>query len=65
MTLQKLLETLVEGADKDGNPVQYSPDFRVAVQQVKDGGLHFIIHPQDHNGETLDFIVRGNELEPI
>lgn len=65
MTLQKLLETLVDGTDKDGNTVQYSPDFRVAVQQVKNGGLHFIIHPQGHNGETLDFIVRGNELEPL
>lgn len=65
MTLQQLLETTVTSENKDGQPVEISPDFRVAVQQVKSGGLHFIIHPQGHNGETLDFIVRGNELEPL
>lgn len=65
MTLQQLLETLVTTQDKDGNTVEVSPDFRVAVQQVKNGGLHFIIHPDGHNGETLDFVVRGNELEPL
>ena len=65
MTLQQLLETTVTSQDKDGNEVEVSPDFRVAVQQVKDGGLHFIIHPDGHNGETLDFVVTGNELKPL
>lgn len=65
MTLQQLLETTVSSEDKDGNKVEVSPEFRVAVQQVKDGGLHFIIHPYGHNGETLDFVVHGNELTPL
>jgi len=65
MTLQQLLETTVASKDKDGNPVEISPDFRVAVQQVKNGGLHFIIHPDGHSGGTLDFVVRGNELKPL
>ena len=65
ITLQQLLETTVTGQNKDGAVVKFSPDFRVAVQQVKDGGIHFLIHPDGHNGETLDFIVTGNELKPL
>lgn len=62
MTLQQLLETTVSSQDKNGNKVEVSPDFRVAVQQVKDSGLNFIIHPDGHSGETLGFVVIGNEL---
>lgn len=65
MTLQQLLETTVTSADKDDNPVEVSPQFLVSVQQVKDGGIHFIIHPFGFNGETLDFVVNGNELKPL
>ena len=65
MTLQQLLATNVTSKDKDGNKIQVSPSFRVAVQGERDGGLHFILHPAGHSGETLDFVVRGNELEPL
>ena len=63
MTLQQLLEITVTSKDKDNNDIEVSPDFRVAVQQDVDGGIHFIIHPYGHNGETLDFLVIGNELK--
>jgi len=65
MTLQQLLETTVISQDKDGNNVEVSPDFRVSVQKVINGGLHFIIHPSGHDGETLDFVVTGNTVEPL
>ena len=65
MTLQQLLETTVTSENKEGSKVEVSPDFRVAVQQVKGGGIHFIIHPDGHAGETLDFVVTGNELKPL
>lgn len=65
MTLQQLLETTVVSKNKDGNEIQVSPDFRVAVQGERDGGVHIIVHPHGHNGETLDFVVSGNELKPL
>ncbi len=68
MTLQQLLGTLVTTQDKEGKDVQISPEFRVAVQQVvrdEGGGIHFIIHANGYNSETLDFLVVGNELTPI
>ena len=30
-----------------------------------DGGVQFYIHPSDRDGETLDFAVRGNCLQPV
>jgi len=63
MTLEDLLRTKVKVKDKDGNDVEISPDFRVAVQgEPYDGGVHFIIHPFGHSGETLDFVVIGNTI---
>ena len=63
MTLEDLLSTTVPCKDKDGNDIEISPDFRVAIQgRPYDGGIHFIIHPFGHSGETLDFVVTGNTL---
>lgn len=58
MTLEDLLKTKVKIDDKE-----ITPEFRVAVQSETDKGIHFIIHPIGHNGTTLDFIVKGNELK--
>lgn len=31
---------------------------------IDEGGYYFYIHPQNHDGETLDFQADGNELKP-
>lgn len=61
MNLEGLLKTQVEESG-----VKFTPDFRVAVQNTnKHNGIHIIIHPNGYNGETLDFVVRGNSLEQL
>lgn len=65
-TLEDLLRMKVDigMVDKTKN---VTPPFRVAVQDVKakPDGVHFMIHPNGYDGETLDFIVKGNELIPL
>jgi hypothetical protein len=58
-TLESLLKTKV----RTRNNLEFIPDFRVNVQEDK-GALRFSIHPFTHNGNTLNFVVRGNELIP-
>lgn len=61
MTLEDLLRKPVEESG-----IGFIPDFRVAVQTTEfHNGVHITIHPNGYNGETLDFIVRGNSLEPF
>lgn len=55
VTLEQLLKTV----DKKNKPVT---EFRVSVQQTFDRGVLFIIHPQDVDGDTLDFMVSDNLL---
>ncbi len=62
MTLEQLLKTNTVSQDKDGNEIHITPDFRIAVQRERYGGLHFIVHPLGVDGETLDFVVHGNTL---
>ena len=64
-TLEELLTTTVEARDKDKNPIKIIPEFRVAVQGTFQDGVKIIIHPIGYNGETLDFLVKGNTLEPV
>jgi hypothetical protein len=67
MKLEELLRTKVKSEGING-VVEISPDFRVAVQAINDieeSGVRIIIHPYSHNGETLDFIAKGNTLEQI
>jgi len=54
ITLEQLLKT-----KKDGKPVK---EFRVSVQKTFDRGVLFIVHPQDSDGDTLDFMVSDNLL---
>ena len=42
-----------------------SPEFRVSIQKVADDGVHFIIHAEGHDSDTMDFKVRGNHLARI
>lgn len=65
ITLEELLKTKVEDKFNEAEEVQFVPDFRVAVQDITDEGVHFIIHPFGYDGETLDFIVKGNVLKPV
>ena len=50
ITLEQLLKT--EGVT----------EYRVSVQKTFDRGVLFIIHPQDKDGDTLDFMVSDNLL---
>ena len=55
ITLEQLLKTV----DKKGEPVT---EFRISVQKTFDRGVLFIVHPQDVDGDTLDFMVSDNLL---
>lgn len=37
-------------------------DFRLRARRETNGEVVFYIYPDSVNGDTLDFIVRGNEL---
>lgn len=64
MTLEQLLRMTVPVGPgcvaPEGTPM--TPEFRVAVQHVAADGVYFIVHLNGHNGETLDFVARGNEI---
>jgi hypothetical protein len=40
-------------------------DHVIRVTSVGDGGAAIYIHPQDADGDTLDFAVLDNELLPL
>ena len=66
MTLEDLLRTkkkCINGVSK--REVEVPLTFVVDIGQEREDGLHFYIHPADENGETLDFLVKGNELTPL
>ena len=58
MTFEELLKTKIKIDD-----IEIQPDFRVVVQAETDQGVHVIIHPLNYSGNTLDFLVNGNELK--
>jgi len=64
-TLETLLKMKIETKDFTGAKVEISPDFRIAVQSINENGVHIIVHPLNHNGDTLDLLVKGNTLSPI
>jgi hypothetical protein len=61
-TLEELLRMKMPAKNKDGENIEVTPSFRVAVQGERVGGIHIIVHPVECSGDTLDFIVRRNEL---
>lgn len=65
MKLEQLLRTMVPAQNFDGDDIEISPEFRVAVQSITPDGVHIIIHANGHNSDTLDFIVSGNELKAL
>ena len=65
-TLEELLRTkVIHRRESDGQEVEITPEYRVAVQGDVDNTVHIIIHPLGYHGDTLDFYVTGNELTPI
>lgn len=44
----------------EGTP--YSPDFRIAVQEVAEDGVRIIVHALGHDSDTLDAWVIGGQL---
>ena len=63
MSLEKLLKMKVKGENSvTKKEVEFSPDFRIAVQNITEKGVHIIVHANGHNSDTLDFLVKGNKL---
>lgn len=66
MLLEDLLRMKVDGVSAvTGKAIRYSPDFRISVQFERGDGVHIIVHADGHNSDTLDFVVRGNELTQL
>jgi len=71
ITLQELLLMKVPAKDKDGNDITISPEFCMKVQpgylddDSPNDEVHVIVHAVGHSSDTLDFIVKGNELIPL
>lgn len=66
MNLEELLSMKVHNLNAvTGEQVSYPPEFRVSVQGRRDGGVHFIIHANGYNSETLDFVAKGDKIERL
>lgn len=63
-TLEELLKMKVEVKMQNGEVVSASPEFMVAVQGIFEVGTHIIIHPMNHDGDTLDLLVKDNTISP-
>lgn len=46
------------------NKAEGKHQFSIGTYEREDGKVHFFIHPTDTDGQTLDFLVSGNTLEP-
>lgn len=64
-TLEELLRMQVLQKMPNNRVITYYPFFTVAVQGTSDQGVHFIIHAEGFDSETLDFWVKDNEITPI
>lgn len=62
-TLEELLRKRVIHKHKDGQESPIIPDFRIAVQELQKKFIRVLIHPLNYNGDTMDLIIRGNEIE--
>jgi hypothetical protein len=66
MNLQELLNTTYTSKNIHNEPVEVSPDFRIAVQEkCNERGVRIIVHPIGMNGETLDLWVKDNNLSAL
>lgn len=66
MTLEELLRTKKkEISQVSGQEVEVPLTFVVDIAREREDAVHFYIHPANEHGETLDFVVEGNELTPL
>lgn len=62
-TLEELLRMTVKVKTVNKLDLDMIPQFRVSVQEVTKKGVHFIIHADGYDSETLDFICKDNKLK--
>ncbi|WP_421921625.1 hypothetical protein [Marinobacter salarius] len=66
MTLEEQLKTKkIVRSPVTEQEVSVPLSFIVDVQEEREDGVHFIIHPLGHSGDTLDFVVNGNDLKAL
>lgn len=63
-SLEQLINSKVE-VEFDGEQTSIVPDLRIAKQKELAFGVHVIVHPAEHSGTTLDFVVCGNTCAPL
>lgn len=63
-TFEQLINSKVE-VKHDGKSQSFSPDLRVAKQEELPLGTRIIVHPAEHSGATMDYVVSGNTLAPL
>lgn len=58
MTLEDYFRYCYSGGDwREGNAIDHC-----IRHEIRRGEVQICIHPQGVNGETVDFVVRGNQL---
>lgn len=63
ITLSELLDMEIDSISPvSGEPIKYSPEFRIAIQSKTEDGIHIIVHAIGHNSDTLDLIVNGDHI---
>ena len=62
-SLENLLKMKVKPKTK-GKLTEVSPEFRVTVNEGRNGAPHMMIHADGHDSDTLDFTVVGNKIIP-
>jgi len=61
----KTLEQLLKIKAKLRNGSEFTPDFRISVQQETDDGVKVMIHPSGVRDNVLNFIIKDNEVKPV
>jgi len=62
MTLEELLRMTIKVKTITKLELDMTPEFRVSVQNVNNLGVHFIIHADGYDSETLDFVCSGDKI---
>lgn len=64
-TIEELLSMKVLSENHRQEPIQVSPEFRVAVQKITTEGVHIILHANGHDSDTLDLLVKDDKVTII
>lgn len=60
----KNLEWVLRIKKRMRNGTQFSPDFRISIQDEKDDGVSFLMHPMGMRNNVFRFRSKGNEIFP-